>query len=50
VDEFHARENIRRFEARLRASSDDRQKSVIRDLLGAEQRRLEDITRKKSAG
>jgi len=50
VAEFIARENIRRFEARLRASSDDRQKSVIRDLLGAEQRRLEDITRKKSAG
>ena len=50
VAEFIARENIRRFEARLRASSDDRQKSVIRDLLGAEQRRLEDLTRKKSAG
>ena len=49
VDEFIACENIRRFEARLRMSSDDRQKSVIRDLLGAEQRRLEDIIRKKSA-
>ena len=49
MDEFIARENIRRLEARLRASSDDPQKSVIRDLLGAEQRRLEDIIRKKSA-
>ena len=48
VEEFIARENIGRFEARLRASSDDRQKSVIRDLLAAELRRLEEIVRRKS--
>lgn len=50
MEEFIARENIRRFEARLRASTDDREKSVIRELLGAEQRRLDDIVCQKSAG
>ena len=43
MEEFIARENVRRFEARLRASTDDREKSVIRELLGAEQRHLDDI-------
>jgi len=49
VEEFVARENIRRFETQLRASSDERQKAVLRGLLAAEQRRLDEVRSHKIA-
>ena len=43
VDEFVARENIRRFRAQLEACRDQQKKSVLRELLEAEQGRLSEI-------
>ena len=43
MEDFIARENIRRFEARLQSSADEAQKREIRRLLDAERRHLQQI-------
>lgn len=47
MQEFIARGNIERFRARIRASSDDRHKSILRDLLHAEEQKLDEIQQAK---
>jgi hypothetical protein len=41
MEEFIARENIKRFRAQLRTSSDADQKSVLHKLLDAEEKKLQ---------
>jgi hypothetical protein len=41
MEEFIARENIRRFEAQLAVCTDERQKAVLQSLLNGERQRLE---------
>ena len=48
MDDYIARENIRRFRAQLRASTDVDQRDVIRRLLQAEEAKL-DEARARSA-
>ncbi len=43
MEEFVAKENIRRFRAQLEACPDKEKKSVLRELLDAEQRRLTEL-------
>ena len=43
MQEFIARENIRRFEARLAACVNEEQRAVLQRLLDAERQRLVDI-------
>lgn len=43
MEDFIARENIRRFEAQLQSSADEAQKREIRRLLDAERRHLQQI-------
>lgn len=50
MEEFIARGNIKRFKAQLRASSDEHQKTVLRNLLHAEQQHLKSILGTKEAG
>lgn len=47
MQEFIARENIRRFEQQLAAATDERQRAQIQALLDAERRHLSEI--RKSA-
>ena len=48
MEEFIARENIKRFKAQLRASTDDRQKATLQQLLEAEEQRLQTIVEDKA--
>lgn len=50
MDDFIARENIRRFEAQLQSSADEMQKREIRRLLNAERRHLQQIEQSQSPG
>lgn len=43
MDEFIAHENIKRFRVKLRSSSDEEQKTVLRRLLEAEEQKLEQV-------
>lgn len=43
MEYFIARENIRRFEVQLEASTDEAQKRAIRELLEAERRHLRQL-------
>lgn len=47
MEEFIARENIRRFEARLESATDQGQRAEIQALLDAERRRLREIREAK---
>jgi rubrerythrin len=47
MEEFIARENIRRFEAQLESSDDEDQKAEIKTLLEAERQHLRQIRRAK---
>ena len=47
MKEFVARENIKRFEARLAACTDPAQREVLSRLLDAEQQRLKDARAEK---
>lgn len=49
MDDFIARENIRRFEAQLDSSKDEDQKRAIRALLDAERRHLQQIESSQSS-
>lgn len=48
MEEFIARENIRRFERQLADSNDDGQKAEIQTLLDAERRHLHQIRQARS--
>ena len=50
MDDFIARENIKRFRAQLSSSSDDEHKAVLRALLEAEQHKLEQARQAKRTG
>lgn len=50
MQEFIARENIKRFEAQLADCTDEDQRQVILRLLGDEQRRLAEILVPQSVG
>ena len=43
MEEFVARENIRRFEAQLSVCADENQKAILTKLLEQERQRLQDI-------
>lgn len=43
MDDYIARENIKRFRAQLQASTDVNQKDVIRELLKAEEAKLDEL-------
>ena len=45
MDEFIARENIRRFEAQLKTAVDDSQRTALEDLLRDERKHLMEISR-----
>ena len=47
MEEFTARENIRRFEARLESCTDDSQRAEIEALLHAERKKLHAIRQAK---
>ena len=50
MQEFIARENIKRFEAQLADCTDEEQRQVILRLLEDEQRRLAEILERQSVG
>ena len=50
MQEFIARENIRRFEAKLAASTDPEQRKTLSRLLEAEQQRLTEALAERSSG
>jgi rubrerythrin len=43
MDAFIARENIKRFKAQLRSTSDEEQKAVLRKLLDEEEEHLKQV-------
>ena len=47
MEEFIARENIKRFEAQFESSTDESQRAEINALLEAERRRLREIRQAK---
>lgn len=47
MDEFIARENIRRFEAQLKTAVDDSQRTALEDLLRDERKHLMEIVARK---
>lgn len=47
MDEFIARENIKRFAAQLRSSPDEGQKDVLRRLLQIEEQKLQEVRASK---
>ena len=49
VEEFIARENIRRFEAQLATCADEKQRALLQKLLKAERERLEAAKAAKAA-
>lgn len=50
MDEFIARENIKRFKAQLVSSADEDQREEIEALLTAERRRLHELRKAKNLG
>ena len=48
MDEFIARENIRRFEAQLKTAVDDGQRSALENLLKEERQRLMEIVARRA--
>lgn len=50
MDDFIARENIRRFEEQLRRECDSRRRTTIEGLLDVDRKRLQDTMKRKSEG
>lgn len=50
MEQFVARENIKRFRAQLASCADEQQRQTLKRLLGAEEQRLRELERGRRAG